>query len=314
MENKQAHVLNPLAFWGLSHIRAFLFGLGEMFRSPFASLLTLMVIGIAMALPAGFYALLSNFQQINHDWHGKPTISLYLKQDITQPQLQTLTQELNNNRAISHVSYISPEQGLAQLAKESRLSDLTAELSENPLPGVLVVTPSLANQSPQAINHLLSSLKLIPQVDLGKLDTAWIKRLYYMINIGERFTLALAILFGIGVVVIVGNTIRLTLQSHQKEILVMKLVGATHAFIRRPLLYRGLLYGFVGGMLAWLLIGLMAWWLKSPVQLLASTYQNQFQIHPISAGLGFSIILTCSLFGFIGAWLAVNRYLYAPEQ
>lgn len=310
MEAKQ-HVLDPIAFWCVSHLRAFLFGLGEMIRAPFASFLTLIVIGIAMALPAGFYVMLNNFQKINHQWQGKPSISLYLKQEITQPQLQILIQQLKNNMAVANVNYISPEQGLQQLANESHLNDLTSELNENPLPGVLVVTPSLANRSPSAINALLFTLQKIPEVDISKLDTAWIKRLYYIINIGERLTFALAILFGIGVIVIIGNTIRLTLQSHYQEILVMKLVGATYSFIRRPLLYRGILYGFIGGVIAWMLIAVMALWLESPIQLLAQTYNSALQIHPISFLMGFTIIIICSLLGWIGSWFAVNRYLYS---
>lgn len=310
----RANKLNPIAYWFMCHIRAFFFGIGELLRTPFASLMTLVVIGIAMALPSGLFVMLKNFENINQHWQGTPTVSLYLKQNTSEQQLKLLMQELKRIPSVASLGYISPQEGLQQFTQVTSFGKSLAQLKENPLPGVIVVTPNTNNTSPAALRNLLNYLQNLPRVELGQLDMAWIKRLYYIITIGKRFVYALALLFGIGVILIIGNTIRLTTQSHQREINVLKLVGATHAFIRRPLLYRGLMYGLFGGAIAWGLVSLVLWWLAEPAKLLASTYNNDLFIQGLSANVGFSIIGICALLGLIGSWFAVREHLLAPEE
>ena len=299
--------LPPLTHWLLCHLRAFIFGVGELARTPLATFMTLIVIGIAMALPAGLYVMLCSFQNISAHWQGHPSISLYLQQDISSNQQSILIQRLKSNPDIAQVTYISPEQGLAEFAKLTQFGSALAELKQNPLPAVLVITPPTRAQTPNALQALLSHLKTLPEVNLAQLDMAWMKRLYYMITLGERITYTLALLFGVGVILIIGNTIRLTTQHHRQEIVILKLVGATPAFIRRPLLYRGLLYGLLGGAIAWILVSLTLWWLEAPAQALANTYDNTLLLKGLTPSMGLNIVVLCAVLGLTGAWLTVSR-------
>ena len=167
--------------------------------------------------------------------------------------------------------------------------------------------------NPQALQHLLMQLKQRPQVDLGQLDQMWVKRLYYLIAFGQRVTYALALLFSIGVLLIIGNTIRLTTQSHKQEIMILKLIGATHAFIRRPFLYRGLLYGFFASILAWILVSLFLWWLEIPAQALANSYDNAITFQGLSPQTALIMIIIACCLGTCGAWLAARRHFRSPE-
>ncbi len=300
--------------WLENHLRAFLFGLGELLRAPIASLMTLLVIGIAMAFPAGFYALLQNGHQLAKQWDNNPTISLYLQPQVNDQQAAALMKQLQQRSDVAQVKYISPQQGLQEFQQQTELLAALRALPENPLPGIIVITPRIHFQSSADLQNLLSSLKQLPNVDAGQLDTLWIKRLYELMTLGERITYGLMALFGIGVALIVGNTMRMATQSHRQEIMVLKLVGATAGFIRRPMLYRGALYGLLGGLIAWILVSILFFWLQAPAQDLAASYNNHWQLHSLSYSAGLAIIAACAALGFIGSWLSVQQYLQTPEE
>ncbi len=306
--------LSKWRHWLENHLRAFLFGMGELIRAPIASLMTLLVIGIAMAFPAGLYALLDNVQQFAKQWHHDPSISLYLKSHLNDSQISTLILQLQNRTDIARVEYISPQQGLAQFRQQSDLNSALELLAQNPLPGIIVVTPRIDLRATDVLPNLLSSLNRLPNVETSQLDTIWVKRLYELMTLGERITYGLMILFGIGVALIVGNTMRMATQSHRQEIIVLKLVGATKAFIRRPMLYRGALYGVLGGMIAWLLVSVLFWWLRAPAQRLAESYHGDWHLQGLNNLTAFIIIIACALLGLIGSWLSVQHFLQAPEE
>lgn len=300
--------------WLENHLRAFLFALGELLRAPVASGMTLLVIGIAMTFPAGLYALLQNGQQFARQWHNDPTISLYLQPDVKEDQVAALMKQLQKRSDIAEVSYISPAQGLKEFQQQSALESALRALPENPLPGIIVITPRINLQSPADSQNFLSSLAQLPHVDTSQLDTLWVKRLYELMVLGERITYGLMFLFGIGVALIVGNTMRMATQSHRQEIMVLKLVGATSAFIRRPMLYRGALYGMLGGLLACLLVSILFWWLQAPALRLAESYHDHWQLQGMSSAGELTIIVACALLGLMGSWLSVQHYLRTPEE
>jgi cell division transport system permease protein len=154
-------------------------------------------------------------------------------------------------------------------------------------------------------------LQQLPEVELAQMDLQWVQRLYSLLAVGQRVTLALALLLGLGVLLVTGNTIRLAIENRRDEILVIKLVGGTDAYVRRPFLYTGLWYGLGGSIVAGLLLSLVMLWLDGPVGLLAALYQSRFELH----GLGFAgtlmLALAGALLGLAGAWLAVARHLGA---
>ena len=303
----------PFVFWLMSHLRAAIFGLGELVRSPTSSFITLIVIGIAVALPSGFYLLLQNFRSLTNQWDGRPTISVYTQMNLAQTQVDQLLLQIQKQPGVKTVHYISPDEGLQEFTKVTQLNHLMDHLQNNPLPGVIVVMPDKAHQTPTGLQQLDNVIGAFPFVDSIQLDRAWIERLFDIITISERVILMLGILFALGVILITGNTIRLIMQSHQQETAIMRLLGATPAFIRRPLLYRGVMYGIFGGIIAWILVRMMLWWLESPMEQLTASYGNSLHMLGLNFFTGFIIIVISCLLALIGAYFAVNQHLSADE-
>lgn len=313
--NTPSHTHNRFSRWLISHTHAIQFAFQEFIRTPIANFFTICVIAIAIALPLGFLVLLENLQYANSMWEvNSPTISLFLKTDVTQSQVDALMRQLRNTSGIKSVKYISPEAGLASFEKNTPFGDTVTLLQKNPIPGVITIFPVSSNQTPEKINSLYQSLKQLPVVDIAQVDMEWITRLFDIIAIGKKITKALFVLFAFGVVLIIGYSLRASLSAHLKEIRVMKLMGATNTYIKRPLLYRGALHGLLGGVLAWILIVVFIAQLQKPVTLLAKTYNTIFQLQGISLGLGGVILFTSGLLGLVGAWLIITQFLNESEQ
>ncbi len=295
------------------HGQAFFSSLGRLWREPLANLMTIAVIGIALALPATLYVLLQNVRNISEGWNHNAQITLYLKQSVRSGEVQVLKQQLDLQNNIGKVTYISPQQGLAQFEKQSGFGDILQQLHKNPLPEVLVVQPGTNVSSPLQIHTLLSQLKALPQVELAQLNMGWIKRLFAIINLAEHGALALGAILGIAVILVIGNTIRLSIQNQRDEIEVTKLVGGTNAFVRRPFLYTGIIYGFFGALLAYILVSLLLFWLSAPVAKLAGLYQSSFVLSGFSLFSEEMLFIIGMVLGLVGSWIAVARQLRQIE-
>lgn len=299
-----------LKMYCIAHIRAILSGLGRLFSSPFSGLLTIMVIGIALALPTFLYILLQNAQNLTQSWKEDSTqISLYLKRDLSDMRTQDLLQQLRTNPEIANVTYISPQQGLKEFSQVLDTQTVVNLLHKNPLPGVILVQPILSLRSQPTITILLNSLGNLPEVDNAQLDLEWMQRLGNMINLAKHGIYALAFLLVIGVLFIVGNTIHLATQNERKEISILKLVGATDAFIRRPFLYIGVWYGLFGSLVALILVSAALSWLQNPVAKLASSYNSGFYLHSLSFSTAFCLFIISISLGLISSWFVVTREL-----
>lgn len=315
MNRPSKHIHSDLSRWLLSHVRALQFALGELVHAPISNVITICVIGIAIALPLGFFMLLQNLQTVDTSWNtSAPTISLYLKPALLPSQVDTLMHTLHSNSEIAQITYISPEQGKKTFEKNTPFSGVLALFQHNPIPGVITVLPTMHYQNPIAINILFNTLKKLSLVDVAQLDMNWVTRLYDIVAIGKKITKALSLLFGFGVILIISHALRASLTNHLKEIQVMKLVGATCGYIRRPLLYRGVLYGLLGGIFSWVLVNVFLYQLQKPVLQLAQTYHATFQLQLISFSLGFEMLLIAMIAGLISAcWIAM-QFLNQPEQ
>lgn len=310
LNNSGTQRLGRLHYWWLCHLRAFLFACGALVRSPISNLMTLLVIGIAFSLPVTLFALLQNVQGVITNWQTAPRIMLYLKQDIPQTQINTLVQQLNANNQIEKVTYISPQQGLKSLQQNGRVSaESIASLAGNPLPGVIEVLPNHISSTPQSIQALYAQLQQNTNVDMAQLNLNWVKRLYYLVETLKYLTLAIAVLFSIGLILIVGNTVRLDMKSNQEEINILRLIGANKSFIRRPLLYRGILYGCIGGVIAWMLCGIFLWWMQVPATHLAMSYNSSVSLHGLGFTQGLSVILIGGLLSYVGTRFVINYFL-----
>lgn len=287
--------------------------LGRLWRTPVASLMTAAVIGIALALPSGLHVLLSNAQRLSDNWDGSSRISVFLKDSVSDDQARELAGHLRNLAGIGEVRTISRAQALAEFRRLSGFGDALKALDTNPLPAVLVVRPALALTTPAQIQSLVEKLRQLPQVHLAQLDIQWVRRLHAIVAIAQRAVLVLGAILGLAVLLIVGNTIRLDIQNRRQEIEVIKLVGATDAFIRRPFLYGGMWYGLFGGAIAWLLVALALWLLGGPVERLAALYDSAYGLRMIDLPTTVLLFITSAALGLFGSWIAVGRHLRAIE-
>lgn len=295
--------------WGAHHSTSAIESLERMLATPIQSLMTWLVIAIAVALPAALFVVFSNLQQIGYSWQDSSQISAYLKPGASDIQAQELRLRVSQRAGVAQVNYISPAEALVEFKRGSGLGDLVDQLKENPLPGLILVKPK-ADQTPDQLATLQQSIATEPLVADVQLDLLWLKRLHQFIGIAERFVSALAVLLALGVLLVIGNTIRMAIEARRDEILVVKLVGATDAYVRRPFLYTGLWYGVGGGILAALLLSAGFWWLSAPVAQLADLYQSQFRLQGLGLIESLQLVLIAGLTGLIGAWIAVARHLY----
>jgi cell division transport system permease protein len=306
--------LHYLRSYLMRHCQAAINSIGQISRAPVSALMTCTVIGIALALPMGMFVLLKNVEVLSQQFRQSTQMTVYIKPEVTASQVTDYVRVLQQNPDIINVISISPSQALQELEQQSGAGNLLADLQANPLPWSLIVTPANAIATPHALSTLSHGLQASPLVDSVQLDEVWVERLFSLITIAHRAIYALALFLGIGVLLIVNNCIRSATQANKKEIDVIKLIGGTHAFIRRPFLYTGLVYGLLGGIIAWQLVDFLLLWLKQPVEHLASLYNSSYQLLNISLGDTFSLLISGLLLGWAGSWIAVTRFLKSSKS
>ncbi len=310
MSNKiESKQYGRFAFLIVSHFRALKHSLKEVIKKPLSCLITATVIAITLSLPAILFVLLHNFQVVTEHWNNKPTVSIYLKKEAGTDQINAMINKLRAQSEIENVKYISPAEGLNDLKKFSEFKDVVPILQNNPLPGVINLTLSQNDHGTESLKTLLSSLQASLIVDQTQLDTQLILRMDFILTIAKRIILTLATLLGIGVILVVSNTIRLITQSHRHEMQILKFIGATNKYIRRPFLYHGLLYGCIGGLLAWVLVDLICAWVSPPLLQLVQTYDATFQVHSSNISTGASLLAVAIGLSLIGSWLAIKQYV-----
>ncbi|MDY6991232.1 MAG: permease-like cell division protein FtsX [Pseudomonadota bacterium] len=312
VSEKQYSKTKPLSYgrvWLTHHTQSFVSSLIQLLATPLPSLMTVAVIGIALALPTGLYLLLENIQAMSGDWDNTVQISLFLKKNVDNAQAHVLADQLRQRTDIENVQVITPQQALEEYRLFSGFGEALTALPENPLPAVLVLQLASDTLDPKASEQLAQALNALPEVDIAQLDMRWLKRLLAIIELIQRGVLILAILLSLTVLLVVGNTIRLAIYNRRQEIEINKLVGATDAFIRRPFLYSGFWYGFGGSLIAWLLVNLALWLLQAPVEQLKILYYSQFELMTLTFWASLILFTSGSLLGLIGAGLAVERHL-----
>lgn len=295
--------------WSAHHSNSAIESLLRLLDTPLQSAMTWLVIAIAIALPAALFVVFANVQQIGQHWQDSSQVSVFLNKGVSSTQAQELRGRIAQRPDILQATYLTPEQALEEFKQGSGLGELTQHLDENPLPGVILITPKALKNAPSTLAELQQTLSADPLVSDVRLDMLWVKRLQQFVALAERFVMALAGLLVLGVLLVIGNTIRMAIENRRDEIVVVKLVGGTDAYVRRPFLYTGLWYGVGGGIVAAVILAAIFGWLAAPVADLADLYQSSFRLQ----GLGFieslQLILLGGLTGLIGAWIAVARHL-----
>ncbi len=297
----------------LRHAQNFFGALGRMVRHPIANLMTVAVIGIALALPASLHVLVVNGKALSGRWDSAVDISVYLQQDVPVEEARVLAKQLEKRADVAGVDVISAETALDEFRRLSGFGPALDALTENPLPVVLVVSPDSEHRDAESIVGLGAALEALGETDIVQLDTQWVSRFHAMLDIIRRAVLLAAAILAAGVIIIVGNTIRLDIQSRRDEIEVTKLVGASDAFIRRPFLYSGLWYGLLGGIFAVALVTGSLGLLSQPVGKVAGLYGSQFRLIGLSLVEAISVAGSGALLGWLGSWIAASRHMRRIE-
>ena len=298
---------------GARHLQALLGSLGRLARSPLSTALTLLVIALALALPASLRLFVSNAQLATGNFANAVDVSVYLKTDVPLAKAQQLAQAAGQRAEVAAVTVIAADKGLEDFRTYSGFGEALQALKENPLPHVLHVRPKAEDSSAAALESLRRYFSAWPEVDLVQVDSEWVMRFNAILEVLRWLLLIAAVLLGLGVLAVIGNTIRLEIQGRRAEIEVTKLVGGSNSFVRRPFLYTGVLYGLGGALLAWGIVAIAVAVLGDPVATLARLYGSRYVLRgPSRDDIGILLGAGAAL-GWLGAWISAARHLRSIE-
>ena len=296
--------------WLEQHQKAAVDSLHRLFMEPLSSVMTCGVIGIAIALPLVLLLLLKNFQSLGADVDTSGSISLFMTEK-NQATLHDVAALLQRREDVESVTLITPDQALQEFEAKSGFAEALEGLDENPLPPVIEVVPAVKDTA--GVTALFEYLQTLPGLDVAQMDLQWVQRLNAAIDVATRLAVLLAVLLSAGVILVLGNTVRLAIENRRAEIVVVKLVGGTDAYVSRPFLYTGLWYGIGGGLVAVVLTMLGLWALSGPLAQLLASYDTEFSLAGPGLRGTFGVLAAAGLLGWLGALLSVMRHLKSIE-
>ena len=298
---------------GGRHLQALVGSLGRLVRSPISTGLTVLVIALALALPTSLRLLVLNAEAATGDFSNAVNLSVYLKTDVPLVKAQQLERSARERPDVARVELISSDKAMEEFRKYSGFGAALDALKDNPLPHVLHVQPRGEAQSAAAIQSLRHYFTAWPEVDLVQVDTEWVMRFNAIIDVLRHLLAIAAVMLGAGVLAVIGNTIRLEILNRRAEIEVTKLVGGSNAFVRRPFLYTGALYGLAGALVAWAIVETAVIVLDGPIETLAALYGSHFALQGPPLDDVAVLVATGIVLGWIGAWISAARHLRRIE-
>src|SRR5712671_3462995 len=294
---------------GARHMHALIGSLGRLARNPFSTLLTVLVIALALALPTALRLLVVNAQAATGGFSSAVELSVYLKTDVPLTKAQQLERNARARSDVARVELIPADKGMEEFRKYSGFGVALEALKDNPLPHVLHVEPRVDAQTTTSVESLRHYFTAWPEVDLVQVDTEWVMRFNAIIDVLRHLLVIAAVLLGAGVLAVIGNTIRLEILNRRAEIEVTKLVGGSNAFVRRPFLYTGVLYGLAGALLAWAIVEAAVALLGEPVATLAKLYGSRYSLQGPSRDDITTLLGGGTVLGWLGAWISAARHL-----
>jgi cell division transport system permease protein len=295
------------------HAQTLVGSLGRIAKQPIATFMTMGVIAVALALPLFLNLLLQNARVATGNLNEAFNLSVYMDKKAGAARTQAVAKLLRLKADVAGVKVISADEALADFRKDSGFGKALDALTDNPLPDTLIVTPTLVASTPEGTEHLRNVIAAVPDVQSVQIDTEWIKRLHAILGILRLVVLVTGGLLALGIVLIVSNTIRLDILNRRAEIEVMKLVGASDGFARRPFLYSGIWYGLGGGILALGLVAIAAQLLASPIEQLARLYGSAFRLGGLGLVLGSEVLGLAVALAWLGSWLSATQHIRAIE-
>ncbi len=300
---EEGGLFKRLRAWRDQHAYSMVSSLGRFFQRPFASLLTVGVMAVAMALPLGLGLALSNVERLSGSVRESREIGLFLQGAIDPAQAARFAEELRQRADVAAVTLKTPAEGLHEFRRLSDLAGALDLLQENPLPTVLLVQPVDDGA------RLAAALRERPEVELVQHDAIWRQRLAAWLAFGAQLTAVVAGLLLLGVLLVVGNTVRLEIGNRRDEIAVLQQLGATDGFIRRPFIYLGAWYGLAAGAAALGLLALAATLIQPSLSALVVSYDSRFSAHGPGWQGGLAVLAVATALGWFGAWLASGHHL-----
>jgi cell division transport system permease protein len=286
--------------------------LARLARSPLATALNVLAIGVALALPLGVYCVLGNLESWSRNASVDPQLSVFLARDAAKAEIAAVEARLKGARGVSSVRFVSRDTALAELNRAAGMEEVIASLPQNPLPDAFVVR--LSTSDPALANQLELEFKSLPKVAYVQADSAWVRRLDALLRLGRTAVALLSALLGLALMAVTFNTIRLQILTQRDEIELCRLIGATHAYIRRPFYYLGSLLGLLGGLaaLAIVLSGLTV--LNRDLGDLAYLYGSNLHLRFPNSNEMISALLAAVALGWLGAYLSVSRHLLEADR
>jgi cell division transport system permease protein len=290
-----------------AHVQACLRAFKRIIAAPLATLISTLVIGIAIMLPLGLYSLFSNITSAASRLNTEPNVNVYLQVTAKDEDAREIEKRLQAMTNVANVKFISRETALTEMKRVASVADLLNGLDNNPLPHAFTLRPRTTDTA--AIEQLRKDITALPKVDAVVMDFEWAKKLKRFATFAERLVMLLGAVLALAVVFVTGNTIRLQILTQKDEIEVSRLIGATKRFVRRPFLYFGALQGALAGGVAVLAIVALTWWAGKEIQALTISYGSDFQLQYATPEQIIGIIAIGAFLGWLGAYLSVSMYL-----
>lgn len=297
--------------WLRHHAHSLAATIRRFVSQPVDTLINALVIGVALALPLGGYALLANLQSLTHGITVSAQVSVFLAMDASAADRESLEKRLRAEAGVKDVKFVSRATALEDMRQRAGLGDIVATLRGNPLPDAFVIT--LPDNDADRADSLATNLRALPKITHVQLDSAWVRRVDALIRLSRTAIAVLAALLSIALVAVTFNTIRLQILTLREEIVVSKLVGATNAFIRRPFFYYGGLQGALGGALALLLVRAAMALLDHDVTTLATLYGSNFRLAYLGVTDSVALLAFAIALGWLGARMSVSKHLWQIE-
>jgi cell division transport system permease protein len=291
--------------WVGQHRDALRLAVHRLLATPTNTLLSLVAIGVALALPTGGQLAILNLQQLMPSATPSPQISVFLRLDANPDAAMKVKNTLEARPDIRAVEFISADKTLSRLKQVPELSAVIAALALNPFPHTFVVTP--VDDHPEAMETLTLALRTLPSIEQVQLDSTWVKRLHAALALLRVALALIGVLLGAGLVAISFSTIRLQIMTRQSEVEVSRLLGATDGFIARPFYYFATLQGLLGGALAWLIVSGSVVLLREPVVHLARLYGVEFALLSFDASQTLLLLALAAGLGWVGGLLSVRQ-------
>ena len=311
MKNKiRNNSLNIKAFhWFEHHIDSFKMSYARAIASPISFMFTVFMIAIALSIPMSLYVLFSSTQQLTSQWDNDKQITLFLKDDVTFSQAQTLASTITSKSQIATAQTVNKDTALNEFKQQMGLASIAENLPKNPLPHLIIANPNASLKDLQSLQTLENELRSLPQVQLVQFDLLWFQRLQAMLKLINRILWIVSGVLLIAIGLIIANVIRWEVTSRHAEIEIIKLVGATDAFVRRPFLYAGFWLGLAASLLALVIVSLCSWIIQQSSAQLSSLFGSDFQLATLSIDSAGLILIGSSLLGVGAAWIAVSHKL-----